>query len=519
MELKKEMVKRAEKKGDEFSQITLDDDYIVKDSKPDVIKIIHAKGNVVIDEMRINAGAVWLNGRLEFDVLYRSDDEYNKTECLTGTIPFQEKVVVDDISEVDKPQLLVELEDLTISIINSRKLTVRSIMDVHVIVEEEKEDEIATEIMEKDRCQQKQSDKQMLSLIVAKKDILRVKKEIALSNNKANIQKILWKSVDVRNIDHNLTNGKIQLQGELYPTILYQSDEAQLEWMDTMLTFSGELDTMQKNEPDVFWVKPVLATLEAESKNDSDGESRIIVIDLCFEVYYKLWEEKEIKVLEDAYALDCELIPKREQSLIPCFRMKNVAKVRVGDTFTLSPTQDKILQICSYKGNARIEHISVTEQGICFEGVLCVHILYLTAEDNYPIAHVQEVLYFEQLVEVDQMTENTWYEYVQSVDQLQVNLLDNSEYEIKAIVRIGIIAFEEERIDKICEIEETKENMNILMERPGFVGYIAGEQEELWDVAKEYHTTMADIMETNDLKSKKLAPGSKIIIVKRITAC
>ena len=97
--------------------------------------------------------------------------------------------------------------------------------------------------------------------------------------------------------------------------------------------------------------------------------------------------------------------------------------------------------------------------------------------------------------------------------------MDNSEYEIKALLRIAVLAFEEESIEKICDVEETEENIANLMERPGLIGYVVGEQEDLWDVAKAYHTTVADIMETNELKTRKLKPGTKIIIVKSVSAC
>lgn len=519
MELKKQIIKKVKNKGKEFSQITLDDDYIVKDSKPDVIKIIHSQGNVSVEETRINSGAVWVNGRMDFMVLYRSDDEYNKTEVLSGAIPFQEKISMDGINEVDQPQLITELEDLSVGLINSRKLTIRCVINVRLMAEEEEEDELVSAVEKSGGYQQKQSEKEMLSLISAKKDVCRVKKEIVLSNSKPNIRRILWHSVDVRNLDNGVNGNKIQIQGELYPTVLYQSEEDQLEWVDTMLSFSEEIEAMGADNPDVYWIKPILTATEVEAKNDSDGECRKIAIDMTFEVYYKLWKEEKINLLEDLYALDREIVPKKERTLLTCFRMKNVAKVRVADTFTLENNQEKILQICSYKGNVRIDRATITEQGISFEGILQVHILYLTAEDNFPLAHLEEVLPFEQLVEVDRITENTWYEYREAIDQLQVNLLDNSEYEIKALLRIAVLAFEEESIEKICDVEEAEENIANLMERPGLIGYVVGEQEDLWDVAKAYHTTVADIMETNELKTRKLKPGTKIIIVKSVSAC
>ena len=64
--------------------------------------------------------------------------------------------------------------------------------------------------------------------------------------------------------------------------------------------------------------------------------------------------------------------------------------------------------------------------------------------------------------------------------------------------------------------EEEALDMERLQNSPGLVGYIAKSGEDLWQIAKENHTTIRDIMETNGWKEKQLAPGDTILIVKRV---
>ena len=59
--------------------------------------------------------------------------------------------------------------------------------------------------------------------------------------------------------------------------------------------------------------------------------------------------------------------------------------------------------------------------------------------------------------------------------------------------------------------------MEELTAQPGLVGYIVQEKEELWDIAKRYHTTMDEIAETNNRKIASIRPGTKLIIVKKIS--
>lgn len=48
--------------------------------------------------------------------------------------------------------------------------------------------------------------------------------------------------------------------------------------------------------------------------------------------------------------------------------------------------------------------------------------------------------------------------------------------------------------------------------RPGIVGYIVKEGEDLFDLAKRYGTTEESIREVNGLKDEELKAGERILI-------
>ncbi len=521
MELEKQSVKRIREKCRAFSQITLDDDYIVKDSKPDVVKMIHTQGKILFEESRVSNQAVWITGKLEFQMLYRSDDEHNKLEVLNGSIPFQEKIVMDGVEEMDPVKLNAELEDLSVGLINSRKLAVRAVADLWASAEESVQEELAAGLSAGEGYEQKIKERDVQRLLLAKKDIFRIRNEIKLPNSKPNIRKLLWYHVDVRNTESSVSNGRIHIQGEAYIGFLYQGEEEeeQIQWQETMLPFSGEVDCEEAEAPDIFWTKISLEFAEVEARSDYDGEARILGVELAFDVDYKMWKEERCPVLEDVYALDRKVVPKREDGIFPRFLMKNIAKVRIGEQLKLEKNQEKILQICSCSGTVHVDKTVVTDTGIQFEGILRVDILYFTSDDHFPIAHTEAMLPFEQLAEVSGISADTWYDYYAAVDMLQVNLLDHSEYEVKAALRLSVLAFEEESFPKLVGVEEEPLDMEQLMQQPGLVGYVVQENEELWDIAKKYHTTVDEIVGTNSLKVHKVKSGTKLMIVKKVGSC
>lgn len=190
MELKRQLFRQNLLRSKAFTQITLDDDCIVKDNKPDLLNIIHTRGSVIFEDVKVSSQTVWVTGQLRFVVLYRSED--NRLESFTDSINFGEKIFMDEVEERDTVNLSGDLEDLNISAINSRKLAVRALLGIHAVCEVPVEEEIVSGVENDPDIQQKSRTMQLLALTSAKKDILRVHSDIALPQSSPNIGHLLY---------------------------------------------------------------------------------------------------------------------------------------------------------------------------------------------------------------------------------------------------------------------------------------------------------------------------------------
>ena len=56
--------------------------------------------------------------------------------------------------------------------------------------------------------------------------------------------------------------------------------------------------------------------------------------------------------------------------------------------------------------------------------------------------------------------------------------------------------------------------MEQLSKAPGIVGYIVKDGDELWDLAKRFHTTTEGIKSINQMEGDNLKPGEKMLIFK-----
>ncbi len=507
MELKTHICRQLVEKGRAFTQITLDDDYIVKDNKPDVIRTIYTKGDIRLEDTRVGNQVVWITGKLHFSCLYQSDNESRRLDSLEGDIPFQEKLMMDDVNEMDDVSLEAVLEDLTIGIINSRKLVIRAVVSLSAVSHRDEDYVITCGINSGGEYEERKRELEMLCLADAKKDVIRMQKEMLLPNTRTNIGEIIFYQVDFRNQDFGVKESGVGIQMDAQVWVLYRSESTgEYECFETTVPLSGEIELYGMNPSDVFWMKVQPLEIQIEPREDYDGEARMLGMEVSFAIELQLYREESTQLLLDAYSLDKELLLERMPFSNNTLLMKNVSKIRLLEQQKIEPKKERILQICGSNGRLVLDRVQKQENGVLIEGILFVTILYNTTEDAMPYQGHASQLPFEQFIEIANYSEAANTRIEANVEQLQVNLLDNTEYEVKALIQIGVLAILPQPVSNITRMNEEPLDIEMLQKQPGIIGVLRDEGEELWDIAKKYHATAENIIEL----------GNKVLVVKQV---
>ena len=105
LELKYDNIHQYTVKCSNTSQITLDDDYNVPDSKPDIDSIVKDFGMVVLDSIRVNQDKAQVEGSLKYAILYIGKGQEGKfSSCKDGgSLHFLENINLScDASDTEK---------------------------------------------------------------------------------------------------------------------------------------------------------------------------------------------------------------------------------------------------------------------------------------------------------------------------------------------------------------------------------------------------------------------------------
>ena len=516
MELIKKNLHMNKVKANMSTQITLEDDFIVSDVKSDVDEIITNSGKIVIENIRVSNQKVNLKGKLLFALLYGSMDDNRLLHNMTGELPIEELINVEGVMETDSVSLKCDIEDLTIGIINSRKISVRAIISIKCVVEDLYDIEPVVDIVSEEKLDCLKKELEVSQLAVMKKDIFRIKDEIDIPSNKQNMAQILWDNIDVRSINTKLADGRIDVNGELQMFVLYEAEEenAPVQWIESTMPFSGIIDMPECDENMIADIGTSVANATVGIKPDYDGEQRVIEYEMVLDLNIKIFKEDSVIVVSDVNSVACQLNPKFITAKLNSLLMKNVSKCKVSDKVRLDSEKGNIMQLCCSNGRVKVEEIVPADNTVQVRGVVGIDMMYISSDDRLPICMQTENIPFEQNVEVTGVNNDSIVTIRPSLEQLNANMAGNNEIEIKGYVSLDCLVFDTFTEDIIDSIERSEFNMEEIRKAPCIVGYKVKKGDTLWKIAKKYYTSVECLKMINELKGDELMEGQMLLVVK-----
>lgn len=512
-------------------QITLEDDVNVPDTKPDIDQLIKTQGEIQITSITPTDGKVMIRGNLSFSLLYITTEDIRPVHNMKGQIPIEETINMDGLLPDREVMCHFDLEDCQSNLINSRKISIRAIVSFHCCQEEEKEIAAGVDIIssEASRADMEQISSPeglhrlfnqfaLTQLVNQKKDIFRIKDEITLPKGKSNIDTVLYYDMTPQNLQSRIVEDGIRFVGDLQLFLLYipENEERRLEYLETEFPFDGIVPCDHCSEDMISDVEIISSEKDLEIKPDEDGENRVLEVELNLNLRLKFYQDETFDYLEDAYSTACTLKLDYQNIASTKLLMKNQSVVRVSDRIHVNQDTDAILQICNATGTVQIDEQEIIENGIALEGVVELDILYITENDDRPLAVAKGTIPFTHTIEIRGIKPEDDYELQSTLNQISVIMLDSQEIEAKIILNLCAFVFTHNTQQIITQIQEQPLDMEHLQTMPGLVGFIAEKEGTLWNIAKEYNTTVESIMQLNQLDNDKVRPGDRLLLLKQI---
>lgn len=515
MEFVKEAIENDTWKAKNTMQFTIDDAINIPENLLDMERLILVKGNVAIDETKAMTDRFQVKGTLYFQILYGADKEGNLFEQLSGKVPFVEYVNADNTKEMDSIEVRTGLNDLTITMLHSRKVSVKALIGLDYQVKEREHFEAVCQVTGEDSVEILSENYSMMCLKMQKTEKMQVTEAIDIPANKPDIYQVVWKSMAVTGVQMKPEDGCVNVTGMLNVFLIYRAEEdgMPIQYFTLEVPFEQRIQAEDVNGDMISGSFLTLEQYHITVVSDDKGHDRLLQLEAAFTLELKMYGKEQLQLVKDAYSTQMEIVPDYRDFTLQHLLVRNCAKTRISDTMTMSK-QQTILQICNVEGSVSVEDTQATAKGIMVEGVVGTQITYLNRAENGKVSSINVDIPFSYEIEVPGMGEGVSYSIMPFLDSITAIRMGDDKMEVKGEVSLEVLAFTNEQARAVTDITVHPVDKEKKWKMPGITGYIVKQNDTLWSIAKAYYTTVNQLQKLNELETDEIRAGERLIILK-----
>ena len=497
--------------GKQSSQILLEGDMIVPDSKPDLREILRCEGRVKIRDIRISDDRISFSGEMEVSVLYRAKNGEKPLYAMKASLPLEDFLHMDGLGKDMDVSLKAELEHLDCQIINDRKISVKAIISAEAKAEQKKTAEFLTG-GNGEGVETLTGMLRMENETAEGKDHFTVKEEMAISASLPEIGEILMEDIRLTEQDIRPMDGKAMVRGNLCMELLYVDGEGNLGSLTEKIPFSGYLENDSITPKTDLTGSLTVEDCRLTPAVDEDGETRKLNADVTIGAVLNGNETAEQEVLLDAYAPNGAVSLKKEKITYPVTVASGKNQFAIKERVRLENGEIPMLRAENVWGEVRLSEVRPMADAVEAEGVLMADILYHCADDTEPVTMIKRGIPFSQTMELKGVLEGDEAEVSLRLEDMDFQMLSETEGELRATVTMEAVVKRQETAEMVTDI--TLEEETACQPMAGAVIYMVQKGDSLWKIAKKYRTTVADIAAVNEIENPELIyPGQKLLII------
>lgn len=500
--------------------ITIEEDILVPDTKPDLREILLIDGSALlssreIDRINKTDDYIGLSGEVELKTLYVPENRQaaGPVIAVQTRVPFKERWHTD-IAPGATLIMDCRAEKIEYMVINERKYRVKISLSIAARECIDRKVDIFEGLSGED-LQMLKERAEITSISLRKKDTLTISENLEIKEE-GNFESILKQDISVTENYKQITAEKIVINGFIYVNLLY--------------TVTGEstCDSIRQAQERVEFTQFIPIKQQAEGVGsicfDSSGlrvklvqdEEQGEVFRLEGEIitFAELYTVTERDIIVDGYHREKDFICDftEERSRVPVATSTGEASVReiispdaaYGEVEKILYTTGEIVD-----SESRGEQGKVITEGTLQAKMICVS---LRNEEEPQIFSIRQGVPFRVVTTVPQMTGGEIISAKTQVRDIWAEKINGKQLEFNATVMVGAEIMREVAFKVLTnpafEESTSKETMAPM------VVYVAGKDDTLWSIAKKFKTSADSVSKLNELEDEGIVQGRKLLIIR-----
>lgn len=475
---------------------------IVPDACPDILRVVETDGKVLLHRKETMDGRVELSGTMKAVVLYLPDGETG-VRHLEVNIPFTCGADGPQIASDCVAVASARLCGADTRTINPRKVLVRAEAAVDVAVFSPRMETICSRVLEAEekKVEQLTETREVYLTACVQEKPFSFSDEVSLSSGRPAAVELLKSRVELARGESKIIGNKLILKGNAIVSLLYRGQDDGVYTAGGELPFSQILEIAGVAEDAECDVTLALTGSECTLSAEDDGRSVSVKLEALAQAVVR--ESQSLSVLVDAYSTrepltvelaECPADARMDRGV----RSQNARQVWETPT-PVRELVDSRLSVTQVTQSREEERLILTAQ-------VEIQALYRDEEGSLFSARYPMTV----PCSLDLPEGCRCFCQCERVGDLYAAPTPGG-IEVRFALDFRYCALSRERIIALSDLYpgQAPESPG---EQPSLVLRMLGQGERLWDVAKGYGTTIADIISANELESESAAEGRLLLI-------
>ncbi|MFT3952173.1 MAG: DUF3794 domain-containing protein [Oscillospiraceae bacterium] len=510
LKVNKETFSTSESVLDTGTEQAVELDYILPDYYPDIFRVLKCRLLPRIVSHSINGEKLSFDLVAVIRVMYLSEGS-NAVSCIEQRLNFTRSV--DMTAPAVNPAVTVtpRADYVNCRVVNQRRLDVRGAVSTRVKITGERQTNVVSDAFGANIQLKKTAISVPSKRLTAAKRVT-VIDELELGASKPPVKSVLRSDCTVIPGEQKIISGKLVTKGEANVAMLYASINEDgtdgLEAVKFTIPFSQIIDIegIDDSFESIADITPTSCDITAKG----DGVSTELECELVLLVNCTAVKFAKADVVTDSYSTSNEVSntvcdAKLERMPVPINENHTVKQ-------TLTYQEGDISAVCDAWSD--VSNVTGRFSFDTGEFVISGNVSFCVMAKNTagcPI-YLEGDTAFEHIIKTDSAAQGSTIDPKVCVASCTYNLVGAGTVEVKAELRIGGYLYEAAQSKLISDISVDSESKKDQASPYALKLYFGDKNEDIWDIAKKYATSVAAILEENDLNTATLPDKGMILI-------
>ncbi len=479
-------------------------DMIVPDSKPDILNTICTSGVVSIYKKEAQEDKVRLDGAINTYIMYMPDGTDDTVRGLNTSIDFSENINVSNCQEGMNVISDIKIKSIEAKVINGRKVGIKATLEVNLKVYLNEDVEIINEIQNENNIQILKEELKVNSLLGQGETKIYAKDNIKI-DSMDNFAEILKAQVCLVDKDIKISYNKVLTKSEAEIEISYLTEDNRINTINYKIPVVGFIDIPNVTEENICDVNYEIKNIIIKPNSQ---EEHSIYVEIEIQVTCYVYEEKQINLIQDMYSTIQNLEFDKKQIVTMTNKQKKTDIKQIREKINLSDIEG--LNLINVEVIPSVTNESKINSKILYEAELNLKFIFQDARLQIIVKEAK--IPFEYTIDNLQNGESLNTNIDMEIKNKDFIIQDGGDINCNIDIQSNTDMYRTANINMIDSIQENGEREE---QDYSLIIYIVKKGDTLWNIAKEFGSTIDSIARVNGIEDKdKIYPGQKLYIPK-----